>query len=69
MIIGIFNFFDSSDLKQTFLIVIAAINFAIEYLSWGTPKWFKKWANRNYAGKDESAELTEEEIMKSMEES
>jgi len=38
----------------------------LELISWGAPKKIKSWANRNYTIEDQSASMSEEEILKQM---
>ena len=50
-------------------ITVSLIFFAyvgLEIISWGAPKKIKAWANRNFKSKDESASMSEEEILKQM---
>ena len=67
IVADIAHIIDVFSIRLLLLTLTLLLGFTIEFFTWGTPKWFKKWANRNYKDEDETLGLTEEELIQSME--
>ncbi len=66
--LGTIQFLDYSAFKLLTTMLLVFIAFVLETLIWLPPSWLKNWANRNYDVKDESADMSEEDILAQMEE-
>ena len=66
--LAIMQIIDYSMVKLLTVMALVFITFVLETLIWLPPKFIKKWANRNYDVKDESADMSEEEILAQLEE-
>lgn len=66
--LSIIQLIDYSAFKLLMVMILVFLAFIIETFIWLPPKWFQKWANRNYDVKDESADMSEEEILAQLEE-
>lgn len=58
---------DYSMFKLITLMALILSNFTLEILAWGAPRRFRKWANRKYQMEDESAGMSEEEVLSQIE--
>ena len=63
MLVSSLQLLDYSLFKLIVLMVLILSNFILDVLAWGAPPQLRKWANRNYQMDDESATMSEEEIL------
>ena len=54
--------------KLLIIMSLVFLTFVLETLIWLPPNWLKNWANRNYDVTDDSAGMSEEEILAQLEE-
>jgi len=66
--LAILQLINYSMTKLLIIMSLVLLAFVLETFIWLPPNWFKKWANRNYDVIDESASMTEEEILAQLEE-
>ena len=66
--LAIMQIIDYSIFKLLTIMALVFITFVLETLIWLPPNWLKNWANRNYDVTDESAGMSEEEIIAQLEE-
>ena len=63
MLVSSFQLLDYSLFKLLIIMVLVLSNFILEIIAWGAPIRIRKWANRKYQIEDESATMSEEEIL------
>jgi hypothetical protein len=63
MLVSSLQLLDYSLFKLLIIMVLVLSNFILEILAWGAPIRLRKWANRKYQIEDESASMSEEEII------